>query len=183
MVVGFSKKANRIWLIAAGIVFVVVLALYVYFVYIAIRAGSKDKQYVGWKDANAQNIDFKYPDNIGTKYISTIDWPPKLNIISGQYTCTPGGSETARAGGTIAEKIGKNDFCVTRESEGAAGSIYVMYAYAFPLNDKTGIFTFSLRFVQCDNYDEPNMSECKTERETFDPNIIVGKMFDSIFVK
>ncbi|MDP3958403.1 MAG: hypothetical protein Q8Q36_03005 [bacterium] len=58
----------------------------------------------------------------------------------------------------------------------AAGSMYVQYAYAFEKNGETAIFTFSLRFPQCGNYDEPKRSECEGEREAFDIDGIVERM-------
>jgi hypothetical protein len=67
--------------------------------------------------------------------------------------------------------IGGREYCVTKVSDGAAGSTYTQYAYATAEgNDKTKIFTFTLRFVQCMNYDDPEQAECLSERDTFYPD-------------
>ena len=59
--------------------------------------------------------------------------------------------------------INGHTYCVTEVVEGTAGSIYKQYAYAFPLAGGTAILTFSLRFIQCENYNEPEKSECEAE--------------------
>jgi hypothetical protein len=54
----------------------------------------------------------------------TQHWPPKLQVVIEPYQCTAGGSEAARAGKTEERKGGNQPYCVTKETEGAAGSIY-----------------------------------------------------------
>jgi hypothetical protein len=65
-----------------------------------------------------------------TKYIKAVDWPPKIEITNGRFSCTEAGAENAPAGLTERKNIGGVEYCVTRESEGAAGSTYTQYAYA-----------------------------------------------------
>ncbi len=105
---------------------------------------------------SSSSVTFNYPDHILTNYISTVDWPPKVEIVKGPYTC---------AG--VTREIAQQSICLTRESEGAAGSTYTNYAYALNKGDRTIIFTFSLRSVQCANYDEPKHSACDLERANF----------------
>lgn len=141
----------------------------------------------GWKtfSDSANKISFKYPAGIDTQFISVVDWPPKVQITDGPFTCTEAGTETGQAGQTSRQTIDGRDYCVTRESEGAAGSTYTQYAYATKLPqlpNKTVIFTFSLRFVQCDNYDEPQKTSCKEERASFDIGPVVGAMARSVAV-
>lgn len=57
--------------------------------------------------------------------------------------------------------------------EGAAGSVYTLYAYAWPAADTVIILTFSLRSVQCGNYDEALRSECERERAAFSIDPII----------
>jgi hypothetical protein len=134
--------------------------------------------HTGWltsTDAKT-GLSFQYPSTLGTQYISLTDWPPKIQVLNTAYVCTAGGSEIMPAGQTAEQTINGRKYCVTKESEGAAGSIYTMYAYATPIdlqnlpqtgNGNTIIFTFSLRFVQCANYDEPNRTACENERASF----------------
>ena len=125
-------------------------------------------------------VSLRYPDTLPTTYIDAVDWPPQAQIVDGPFTCTPGGIEVARAGVTTSETIGGHAYCVTKVSEGAAGSIYTQYAYARAVNDKVAILTFSLRAVQCDNYDEPEQTACTDERASFDINPIADAISQTL---
>lgn len=122
---------------------------------------------------STSGISFRYPPDLGTAYIRPLDWPPQPLIEAGPFECTEAGEETARAGRTEPTTIGGRTYCVTRVTEGAAGSVYTMYAYALPARDDVVILTFSTRAPQCGNYDEPERSECERERETFSMDPIV----------
>lgn len=112
-----------------------------------------------------------FPETLNTKYITAVDWPPATNVMDEPYSCTEAGVDTERAGGTKKEDINGREYCVTKVSDGAAGSTYTQYAYATAEgNDKTKIFTFTLRFVQCMNYDDPEQAECLSERDNFSPD-------------
>jgi hypothetical protein len=123
---------------------------------------------------------FDYPVELGTQFISLVDWPPKLNIINEPFVCAPAGSETARAGKTENRLVNGRTYCVTTEIEGAAGSIYAQYAYAAKINAKTAILTFSLRLPQCGNYPAPTSTVCERERQNFAIDPIVDRIFSSI---
>jgi hypothetical protein len=136
----------------------------------------------GWKTFNdtTNKVSFQYPEKLPTTYITTADWPPKLQITNGPYTCNEAGSENATAGQTSKQTINGREYCVTKETQGAAGSIYTQYAYEFASGNKVDILTFSLRFVQCANYDEPKKTECESERTTFDINPIVDRIAQTL---
>lgn len=146
-----------------------------------------------WKTTtdSKTGITFKYPETLLTTYIHAQDWPPQIQVLNQPFSCTEAGSETAQAGITMKRMVDDRTYCVTKESDGAAGSIYTNYAYAFPLystgstqaDRKTAIFTFSLRAVQCANYDNPQRKACEGERETFDLDSIVDRMVRSIVIK
>lgn len=135
-----------------------------------------------WKIATdtVNGITFQYPAQLMTKYIRAVDWPPSVQVVSGPFTCTEAGSEITPAGKTQKEVINGHTYCVTEESQGAAGSIYSSYAYAFPRGNKVMIFTFSLQLPQCVNYDEPRRTECTQERQTFDLNNLVDEIVSTI---
>jgi hypothetical protein len=116
-----------------------------------------------------------------TKYITTVDWPPKINTENTPFTCTEAGSETDRAGQTKQLVINNHTYCVTKITEGAAGSIYTQYAYARAKNNQTEIFTFSLQFVQCGNYSEPEKTSCEQERQMFDINTFIDQYIQGNF--
>ena len=145
--------------------------------------GEENKgDYTGWKTATdkATGVIFKYPESIGTKYIDAYDWPPKVQVLNKAFTCDEAGKETQRAGQTKKVTINGNTYCVTKVVEGAAGSTYTQYAYAFAEDNKTVILTFTVREPQCANYDEPKQSECKKEQSSFDLNSIIDKVAKSI---
>ncbi len=128
----------------------------------------------------ATGISFSYPEKLPAQYIYTIDWPPKVQLINQPFSCTPAGSETGRAGKTESLTINGHPYCVTKVTEGAAGSIYTQYAYAFPYNSQTVILTFSLRFVQCGNYSGIESAACQTERASFNIDTSIDSIVQSI---
>lgn len=130
-----------------------------------------------------KGIYFEYPEKLYTQYIRIIDWPPQINIIEQGFSCIEAGSEIERAGKTEKITIDNQEYCVTKVSEGAAGSVYTQYAYAYPKNNETIIFTFSLKFVQCYNYDELEKSLCEDERNNFDINQIISDVIKSAVIK
>ena len=138
--------------------------------------------HIGWKiftDASTR-ASFQYPSTIPTKYISLVDWPPKIQVTHEPFACTQAGSEIARGGKTEQKTINGTTYCVTTSSEGAAGSIYNQYAYAWYKGNTTVILTFSLRLVQCANYDQPKQKECSDERATFTPDIVLDQIAQTV---
>lgn len=135
-----------------------------------------------WKtkiDTGAK-VEFRYPESIGTNFIFTTDWPPVWQISLEKFSCIQAGSEDARAGKTSLTVINGKNYCVTKVSEGAAGSSYVQYAYAKEVDEKTIITTFTLRYPQCENYDDPNKSVCKNERVLFNLDSLVDQVFGTL---
>lgn len=135
-----------------------------------------------WKAVTdtATGITLRYPETIGTTYIHTVDWPPKIQVIDEAFSCTEAGQETERAGETTRAIINGREYCVTRIAEGAAGSIYTQYAYGTELQGEMLFLTFALRASQCGNYDEPQRSACETERTTFDVDALVAKITEGL---
>jgi len=122
---------------------------------------------------------YKYTRSLNLTYASHQDWPPKVQILAGEYTCTQSGNETDRAGKTEKRTIADKEFCVTTIVEGAAGSTYTQYAYEFEAEGKAAILTFSVREPQCGNYPEPNKSACMEEQASLDIDAIVGQIAES----
>ncbi|MFA5000886.1 MAG: MliC family protein [Candidatus Paceibacterota bacterium] len=119
---------------------------------------------------NKTGITFEYPDQLLTKYISAVNWPPKAQDLNKPFACV----ETAK------QIINGQDYCVTKTSEGAVGSIYTTYTYAFPYNNTTLTLNFTLRLVQCGNYDDPKKSECEQERTIFNPDNALDQIAQSL---
>lgn len=133
-----------------------------------------------WEIFKNNQINFRYPKDLGSKYISVVDWPPKAQIINEPFSCLDAGNENARAGQTENKIIKNRIYCVTKISEGAAGSIYTNYAYEIPYKNGALIFTFSLRKVQCGNYDEKDRLACENEQSSFNIDNIMAKIVESI---
>lgn len=136
-----------------------------------------------WKVFSDTKVSFKYPETLPSSYVHSVDWPPQVQITDGPFTCAEAGSVEARAGQTEPRTINGRQYCVTREGEGAAGSMYINYAFATPFQNKVAIFTFTTRQVQCGNYDEPQMSACKTDTEHFDIYPIADAMVNTLTIK
>lgn len=125
-------------------------------------------------------VTFKYPENLTTTYISAVDWPPLAQVLNQPYGCAEAGAEIERSGRTEKRLVDDRQYCRTTLLEGAAGSSYAQYAYAFPKDDKTVILTFTLRYPQCLNYDDPKKTQCLNERESFDLDAVVDRVAISL---
>jgi hypothetical protein len=174
-----NSKYKKILLI---IFCVVLVSSFIYAVYYnQVRLSMIDTS-GGWKtySDSVLGVSFKYPETIPTIYIHTVDWPPKMSIINGSFICTNNGSEVALAGKTESKLISSNTYCVTKESEGAAGSVYTKYIYVTSKKDKIVTLVFTLRAVQCANYDDSQKIECENERTRFDIDSVINNIFTTI---
>ena len=108
----------------------------------------------GWKTSTdtKQQLSFKYPDPFPATYVSAQTWPPKVTLSSKAFSCA------------APLTVHGNTYCMTQSSEGAAGSTYTTYRYTTAHDAGLITIDFTLRFVQCGNYDEPKQSACKTEQ-------------------
>lgn len=125
-------------------------------------------------------IAFRYPKELATEYIRAFDWPPQVQLLDEPLTCNNAGSEVVGAGQTMEKTINGRDYCITKISNGAAGSTYTQYAYAFQKNGGTAILTFTIRSVQCGNYDDPKKTACETERNAFSIDGIIDAIVGTI---
>ena len=130
-----------------------------------------------------QGVSFQYPDQLAATYIHPVDWPPQITVANSPFACVEVGSEIMQGGQTQKIMINSREYCLTKASEGAAGSVYTQYAYAFPKNDKILTFAFTLQFVQCANYDDPKKVQCENERAAFDIDSTVDRMAQSVQLK
>ncbi|MCE9517717.1 hypothetical protein K8Q96_01800 [Candidatus Nomurabacteria bacterium] len=121
------------------------------------------------------------PTILNTTYITSDNWPPKFEYTEKEFTCTPTENPVNMGANTKQVLIQNRPYCITTSSEGAAGSTYTTYTYQTTEQKTNGLTTnikttFVLRFVQCDNYPEPKRTECKTERESFNIDKIIGEL-------
>ena len=132
-----------------------------------------------WEIALNPEFSFRYPGEIGSDYVDVTDWPPQAQLLDDDFTCTEGGEATARAGETESVTIGGREYCRTIIIEGAAGSTYTEYAYAFEHEGGTAIITFSTRMPQCENYDGDEQIACEVEQADFDADTLADQMADT----
>jgi hypothetical protein len=133
------------------------------------------------------DLSYRYPEDFSANYISKTEWPPVLTASKESFLCEPGGVETTSEGVTERKIVGGHLYCVTKSSQGTAGSVYTTYTYAFPYTSSEGTysmkFSFALQFVQCDNYDEPNKSACKNERTSLNLYRLIDQMAQTVKIQ
>lgn len=122
---------------------------------------------------------FLYPERIPTTFISAVTWPPEVVRADSRYKCVESATST---GGVITTKhmVGDREYCVTESSEGAAGSMYRTFEYNFQFGGEPYRTVFTLRYPQCDNYDEPQKSACKAEQGSYSVDELVDRIAQSI---
>jgi len=137
---------------------------------------------IEWKTTPSMGgLHFRYPEQLPAAYISAVDWPPQMKLLDQSFSCAIGGSESADLGKTEERTVNGQTYCVTEESEGAAGSIYTTSTYVFFQGDKIFKLTFVLRAVQCANYNDPQQIVCNRERAAFNLDTIADGIAQSVF--
>ncbi|MCX6785772.1 MAG: Gmad2 immunoglobulin-like domain-containing protein [Candidatus Komeilibacteria bacterium] len=136
-----------------------------------------DNNQDSWKTFSdpALGVSFKYPDKLSADYITPADWPPVIKVSPGQFSCVPQ-SGTPSLPDRKVKTINNQIYCLETMSEGAAGSVYTTYTYTTAKNSQLVSLTFTLRYPQCLNYDNPKQSDCLAERQAFDLDGLVNGM-------
>ncbi len=125
-----------------------------------------------WLTVTNTAITFKYPARIPTTYIRAEVWPPTASVDDGNFSCA-----------TQAHAVNGRAYCVKETTEGAAGSIYVTYAYTFNKGKQMVTFTFVLKETQCGNYNEPEKAACEAERQALDVDKVVDAIAQTVTLK
>lgn len=133
----------------------------------------------GWvRMENEQGLSFAYPEELALSYVSVSQWPPEVRVSADMYECASG---TPGPGASVEEKtIAGRTYCVHTTGEGAAGSTYVTYEYSSAGTSGTIRTTFTLRFPQCLNYDDPDRSACQAEQLAFEPDALAADIIESV---
>ena len=132
------------------------------------------------EEEKSMDVTPKVTTPLGTTYITTENWPPKIQASILPFACITGGKEISSTGKKEEKTINNQIYCVNTMSEGAAGSTYTTYHYITAQEDHTVESTFTLRFAQCVNYDDQKKAECEKERKTFDIDNIIDGIFNSV---
>ncbi|PIR75152.1 MAG: hypothetical protein CO030_04045 [Candidatus Magasanikbacteria bacterium CG_4_9_14_0_2_um_filter_42_11] len=123
---------------------------------------------------------FHYPDDFGSEYITTVDWPPTLQPGTFLYACEESVEQPGLQSQTYGKDIKGTYYCIAVSEEGAAGSAYLQYTYTFDYHGEPMALSFSIQKVQCGNYDEPKKQTCTQEQSAFDIDEIVNTIVESI---
>ena len=141
-------------------------------------------KYKDWKVSTdeKQGITFKYPDSLGTEFVLPNDWPPIITISSGALTCEEGESITDDGipSSVVKKVIGDRTYCLESGGEGAAGSVYIYSSYATTKSNKLITVDFTLRYPRCENYIEPNKSNCLKEQKDIDLDGVVDGIAETM---
>ena len=124
---------------------------------------------------DASKYTYDYPEDFGSAYVSAVDWPPTLDIANGPVNCVET-SGSADMGRITRKNINDELVCLVVVNEGVAGSEYNRYFYAVEREKFVFVYGFTTQEVRCENYDEPEMMECKESQSTFKPDAIAETM-------
>jgi len=144
-----------------------------------------DEEFDLWKELIDENkqIKYKYPETLTAKYISTVTWPPIFSILpDGEVlVCEETPAESSFPQRVNLRRV-DNDryYCISASSEGAAGSVFTEFTYKNIWKEKVVELYFVLQYPRCDNYSDEQQSECVAERESFDLDALVNKIFLSL---
>ena len=131
-----------------------------------------------WKTIQSNGIEYQYPETLVTTYIHAQEWPPRVTSATGTFTC-PADTSTSSPARITREVINGRTYCMSLESEGAAGSVYSTYAFTTSKDDKLVTVSFTLRAPNCANYDDPQRVACESERASFNINDIIDRIIKS----
>lgn len=135
-------------------------------------------------DSNSSSTKTWQFPKLTTNYISGADWPPQITIQKDQHKleCLETSPESSLPQIVSKKIINGRHFCMEAMTEGAAGSVFSKYKYSTSNFENIVDFNFTLRYVNCSNYDEPQASECAKERENFSPDDLILELFSSLTI-
>jgi hypothetical protein len=125
-------------------------------------------------------ISFKYPQDLPASYISVQEWPPKIEITDNEFNCPETSSQDGSVEIITNKIINGKTYCVRATNEGAAGSIYTIYFYSTPLDNKLLTLNFVLKYPNCENYDDSQKTQCFQERQSFDLDNLIDQIVRTI---
>ena len=137
------------------------------------------------------DLESNLPDSFKANYISFQNYGsnifkaeeyPKLEswVENGEIECNETPMESSLPLRISKREINGQKYCIGASSEGAAGSVYTQYSYTTVIGDNVYLINFVARYPNCDNYPEEENIKCKTERESFDLDILVDSEIEKI---
>jgi len=135
-----------------------------------------------WQTAtdDRAGIYYQYPEKFNTQFITAAEWPPRVTVLPGSFSCRPATSTFGLAETVLQRLIGDRKYCIRSVSEGAAGSTYTNYKYSREDRGRILTVSFALRYPQCLNYDDPEQKACLKEQQDFNLDSVIERIADSI---
>jgi hypothetical protein len=131
-----------------------------------------------WVATSTPDIAFEYPRAVGQKgYLDASEWPPTISLSSGTLACE--GSTAPDMTRTL-KSLGGYDYCIEMRDDAAAGSRYTAYTYTVARDAGVLSIHFTIRRVQCLNYDEPRQNECMRVQSEFDPDVLADTIASTV---
>lgn len=125
-------------------------------------------------------VTFGYPSVMPERYVTEADWPPIFTYSPEVIACQSTSDSTSTPGYTSTTTlINGHEYCLSEQTEGAAGSVYHTYRVGYEKDGGYLLFSFSLRYVQCLNYDMPESEVCQAEQDSFDINTLIDMIAQS----
>lgn len=113
--------------------------------------------------------------NYGSGIFRAMDYPNTFasRVLDGEIDCDVTGPESSLPLRLSKRAINGKTYCVGIFSEGAAGSIVSQYAYTTVILDNVYLINFVANYPNCTNYPEKELTECHSERESFNLDLLV----------
>lgn len=144
----------------------------------------------------AQGLTFKYPKEIPLfhsvyTYNVNLPWPPRIAVRAENFACEPKSLSPSNNTTVVKKNINGRSYCVSRSTEGAAGSTYETYGYTTMLAGKLATASFIMFGpTSCDVYDNgtgdaadnQKFNACKKELSVYSSNLddIIDTMMQSV---
>ncbi len=116
---------------------------------------------------------FYNDQNVPDLKLSVEFFPKQNSNLKGCYYSSHGwdGDQGQKADVQKKVRIGSQEFCMTSESDAAAGNRYYTYSYSIPKGSDYLVFIFTVHSVNCQNYSDP-VKQCMEFDEARDTALI-----------
>lgn len=140
---------------------------------------TKDKNLISAVDTKS-GISFSYPEELGSSYVSTADWPPRFINSYDPIKCELDEQTQAMSGSTSSNQtVNGNTYCIWETEDGAAGSEYSTYQIIYPKDGQYIMMSFTVQYPRCDNYPAEKIADCKKEQADFPLTVAIDAIAQS----
>jgi hypothetical protein len=126
------------------------------------------------------DIMFSYPLTLPYRFVSFTEWPPRFINSLYPTNCVDDEQTIAMSGVTHQlETINSTEYCLGERREGAAGSIYKTYEASYPKDGQYFTMSFTLQYVNCQNFPIETATTCEDEQASFPLNALIDDIAQS----